>query len=103
MTEPLRVLARWPVLTTTGSSCSGLLKEDERGTVYLFSLLVGQSVEIHRYDTDRYDTTVSDLFINSEPVGEEMVLSRHREVTTRYSSQCEWSNQTSFAVSQEIL
>ena len=91
ITEPLRVLAKWPVLTTTDSSCSGLLKEDERGTVYLFSLLVGQSVEIHRYDTDRYGTTVSELFINSEPVREEMVRSSHGEVTTRHSSQCEWS------------
>ena len=40
---------------------------------YLRSLVVGESVEIHRYDTDRYGRTVADLFINGEPIGEEMV------------------------------
>lgn len=58
---------------------------------YLRSLVVGQSVEILRYDTDRYGRTVADLFVNGEPVGQEMVRSGHGEVLSRYSSQCEWS------------
>lgn len=58
---------------------------------YLRSLVVGQSVEILRYDTDRYGRTVADLFVNGEPIGAEMVRSGHGEVMTRYASQCEWS------------
>lgn len=59
---------------------------------YLRSLVIGQSVEILRYDTDRYGRTVADLFVNGQPIGEEMVRSGHGEVMPRYSSQCEWSS-----------
>ena len=58
---------------------------------YLRSLVVGQSVEILRYTTDRYGRTVADLFVKGEPIGKEMVRSGHGEVMSRYSSQCQWS------------
>ena len=78
-------------LTTTGSSYLGLLEEDKKGVVYLFFPVVGQSLEILRYDTDRYGRTVADLFVTGEPDDEEMVRSGHGEVMTRYASQYEWS------------
>ena len=58
---------------------------------FVTSLVVGKSVTIERYTTDRYGRTVADLFVNGEPVGKEMVRSGHGEVMSRYSSQCEWS------------
>ncbi len=61
--------------------------------VYLFSPVVGSSVEIHRSGTHRHGRTVADLFVNGEPDGEEMVRSGHGEVMTRYASQCEWSRE----------
>ena len=58
---------------------------------HLRHLVVNQSVEIIRYDTDRYGRTVADLFVNGEPVGKEMVSSGHGTVVPHYSIQCEWS------------
>ena len=64
----------------------------KKASYYTRSLVVGKSVEILRYDTDRYRRTVADPFVNGEPIGEEMVRSGHGEAMPRYASQRQWSS-----------
>ena len=58
---------------------------------HLRNLVVGKKVGIRRITKDRYGRTVVELFLGTTNVQQEMVVSGHVEIYSRYQDKCPWT------------